>query len=92
MQKKKPHSLLPLLTLEHFAVAKLLHDDQEYKYFCHFKEETVFELSESVGFARTLWNYITLQNCESQPCLRTLLVAVAALSKASRLEDTSFNS
>jgi len=28
-----------------------------------------------------LWDYITLQACESEPCIRPLLIAVASLSK-----------
>jgi hypothetical protein len=86
-KKEDSSAQVPLLTLENFEVAQLFEDDREYQYFCHFRDETVFEISDSLGFDPASWEYIMVQACELQPCLRPLFVAVAALSKANVDEE-----
>ncbi|KAH8594651.1 hypothetical protein B0O99DRAFT_171660 [Bisporella sp. PMI_857] len=78
----KIRSIIPLLSLEPFEAANIFQDDEEYQYFIHFREATVFELCEHMGFSGNLWNYITMQACSAEPCLRMLLISLASLSKS----------
>jgi hypothetical protein len=54
-------------------------DEQEYRYFCHFRDRTAFEISS--GFDPSLWNILIIESCNI-PAIRQLVVAVAALSLA----------
>jgi hypothetical protein len=54
-------------------------NEQEYQYFCHFRDHTAFQLS--TGFDPSLWNVLIVEAC-SITAIRQLVVAVAALSLA----------
>jgi hypothetical protein len=73
---------LPLLTLEHFPEAASFKDGKDFQYFRHFREHTVFELVESVGYDPAAWNRILFQACDEEPPLRRLMLSVAAMSKS----------
>lgn len=47
----------------------------------------VSELSTSLGISSKVWEYVVEQASTGEACLRTLLIAVAALNKAGASEQ-----
>lgn len=80
---------LPLLTLEHFPEAACFKDENDFQYFRYFREHTVFEFVESLGYDPAAWNRILFQACEEEPPLRRLLLSVAAMSKSGEGSELS---
>ncbi|KAE9379817.1 hypothetical protein N431DRAFT_360988 [Stipitochalara longipes BDJ] len=52
----------------------------EHRYFCHFQENTAFDLAGS--FDEILWTKLMLQACQHEPFIRHAVVAIGALDRS----------
>jgi hypothetical protein len=77
-----PPSFRPLL-----PPGVVFQDEREFQYFCHFRDETAFELSS--GFEPKLWSVLVLNACDI-PSIRQLVVATAALNIAVHAYHSDF--
>ena len=83
--KASPFQQADTTPLRYQPLEPLFQNDQDYRYFAHFRD--CISPTLSGGFDSSLWNRVVLQACESEPSLRQLAVSIAALHKESSPDD-----
>ncbi len=71
-----PKEMPPMKVLQ-TPRSKLFASDEEYRYFCLFREKTASTLAGY--FKDSLWSRLVLQACETTPSVRHAIIAIGAL-------------
>ncbi|KAH6665561.1 hypothetical protein B0J14DRAFT_233901 [Halenospora varia] len=97
-EKKKPMAIRELLPRTKVALPPLsaniaystcFQDNQEYRYFLHFQEESSHDFSGA--FTDKLWNQVLLRASQGEPALCRLVSSIGALTKAASVREAGVN-